>query len=350
MERLDKGTLSNNLQRSVHQPVENLPSHEICQSVTFDSKTFVCPGCGSVGESFLIAPDRYHGRKQAFQLARCKSCTLVWLADPPPPGEIGKHYGPFYDRAIAAAGESSDDRWQKRKRTLSQYKNGGAILDLGCSSGSFISSLPKGNWDLYGIEMSAESAARAQRLCGAKIFVGDILDADFAPSSFDVITCFHVFEHLYHPKAVLEKVCEWLKPGGIFYVLVPNIDSAGARIFGTYWYALELPRHLYHFSPKSLSRLAEAAGLEVTSLETHRELFFEYSTRYLFDRLLQQCGFQRVSLAEAPAPGIPFRMVRKMFRLSVLPVITAIAAFAGDGESIHAVFRKDDPVKAPSAA
>ena len=61
--------------------------------------------------------------------------------------------------------------------------------------------------------------------------MGDILEAPFPPESFDVITCFDVLEHLYEPRQVMTQGGKWLKPGGIFYVLVPNIDSAEARVF-----------------------------------------------------------------------------------------------------------------------
>ena len=77
-------------------------------------------------------------------------------------------------------------------------------------------------------------------------------------------------EHLYEPRQVMARVGEWLKPGGIFYVLVPNVDSAEARLFGSYWHGLELPRHLFHYSPASLKFLAESAGLREVSVETRR--------------------------------------------------------------------------------
>lgn len=227
-----------------------------------------------------------------------------------------------------------------RKQAFTQYKKNGAILDLGCSSGSFLRALGSKDWDLHGIEMSVESAKRAQADSGAKVFVGDILDALFQPDSFDVITCFHVFEHLYRPRDVLQKVFEWLKPGGIFYVLVPNIDSAGARIFRSYWYALELPRHIFHYSPRSLGTMARSVGFEPVSVTTHREIFFEQSTRYILDNMLRGVGIQRVPPSNTLPPGIMFRLVRKAFRLSILPLLTGLASVAGDGESIHAVFKK----------
>lgn len=299
-----------------------------------------CPGCGQDGaEKFLAAPDRFHGRPEVYQLLRCPSCSLVWLENPPIPEEMGYHYGADYDRAIAGAGEDPD-HWRDRRDTLLRYKSGGSILDLGCSSGGFLTSVKSPAWKLYGIEMSEPVARKAEAKCGAQVFVGDILDAPFAPASFDAITCFHVFEHLYHPKEVLAKVAEWLKPGGIFYTMMPNIDSAGAHIFGSYWYALELPRHLYHFSPTSLRNMAASVGLEQVSMTTHREVFIEYSSRYLLDRALRKVGISRVPLAQAKSLSLPWKAVRKMFRMTALPALNGVASFAGDGESLHVVLRR----------
>lgn len=300
-----------------------------------------CPCCDNTSiEAYLMAPDRFHGRTIPFRLVRCSACSLVWIADPPKTEEMALNYSQDYDRSVAAAGDSSPGRWRDRKRTLTQYKQSGAILDLGCSAGSFLKALGSKEWELYGIDMSSESARRAQAECGANVIVGDILDAPFSASSFDVITCFHVLEHLYKPREVLSKVMEWLKPGGIFYMLVPNIDSAGAHIFRSYWYALELPRHVFHYSPKSLSTMTRSVGLDVISLTTHREVFIEQSTRYIIDDMFRRMGVRRVPLANTPPPGIMFRLVRKAFRLTILPILTGLASLTGDGESIHAVFQK----------
>ncbi len=305
------------------------------------SKLRSCIVCGHEGaEDLLQAPDRFHGATELYRLLRCPECSLVWLDNPPKPEDMGRHYGQDYDRKIAAAGETSPGRWRDRRETLSRHQQGGAILDLGCSSGSFLETLKGGKWDLYGVEMSTESAERALARCGAKVFVGDILDAPYKPASFDAITCFHVFEHLYHPREVLAKVSEWLKPGGIFYALMPNIDSAGLKVFKSYWYALELPRHLYHYSPKSLGRMAASVGLEEVSMETGREVFIEYSMHYMVSDVLGKVGIHRQPLSKAEEASFPRKVVRKMYRLTVQPLLTGFISLAGDGESIHAVFRK----------
>ena len=185
---------------------------------------------------------------------------------------------------------------------------------------------------------------------GLQVFVGDILDAPFPAQSFDVITCFNVFEHVYDPKEVLVRVAKWLKPGGVFYTLMPNIDSAGARIFQSYWYPLELPRHLYHFSPATLRKVAESAGLRVVSMETWRELFIESSTRFLFDDIVGKFGISRLPMSKvSDDANLPWRIVRKIYRLTFLQLFTAIASLAGPGETLAAVLTRDGASRGVSA-
>jgi SAM-dependent methyltransferase len=301
----------------------------------------VCPICeGSGAREWLKAPDRFHGRQERYTLVRCPSCSLVWLSHPPKPNEMHLHYTEAYDRLISAAGENSPSRWGFRKEALAPHKQSGALLDLGCSSGAFLRSLGGNAWDLYGVEMSAESAKEAQRKTGASVFVGEILDAGFPPAFFDVITCFDVLEHLYEPRRVMAKVAEWLKPGGIFYVLVPNIDSAEGRVFGSYWHGLELPRHLFHYCPESLEFLAKSAGLRRLSLETRRNPAVGTSLRYVWDDIFRSVGIRKTPVAYRREARLPWRAARKLVRMTVLRGLLAMAPLAGGGESIHAVFQK----------
>jgi 2-polyprenyl-3-methyl-5-hydroxy-6-metoxy-1,4-benzoquinol methylase len=302
-----------------------------------------CIACGASDPKFFLeATDRFYRRPQRYRLLRCSQCSHVWLDDPPKPEEMGQHYGPDYDRVITIGGENSTQRWQDRREAIYKYKTSGSILDIGCSSGAFLESMKGPDWQLSGIEMSAETAKRAAARTGGYIFAGDIMDAPFAPQSFDVITCFDVLEHVYDPRKVLAKVAEWLKPGGIYYVLVPNIDSGEARAFKTYWYGLELPRHLSHFSPESLGRLAKSAKLEIASLEARPNSAFGHSTRYIADDLLSSIGISRRPMATAKDPSFPRKAVRKAFRVTLVPIIYKSISLFGAGESIHAVFKKSD--------
>ena len=302
-----------------------------------------CPVCGHAGaREWLQAPDRFHGRRRDYELVRCSTCSLVWLTHPPRPDEMHEHYTDAYHSLISGAGEDSPARWGFRKTAIAQHKPSGSLLDLGCSSGSFFEFIKGEQWKLYGIEMSAECAKIAREKSGAEVFVGDIVDAQFPPESFDVITCFDVLEHLYEPRQVMAKVINWLKPGGIFYVLVPNIDSAEARVFGSYWCGLELPRHLFHYSPTSLSYLARSVGLQEISLVTKRNAAVGVNIRYLIDDLFRAVGISRTPQAYLGPPSLPWRAVRKLVRITFLRFLLALAPVAGGGESIHAVFGKKD--------
>lgn len=300
-----------------------------------------CPICGQNGaESWLEAPDRWHRRQQLHQLISCSSCSLVWVRNPPSPGEMNHHYGTDYHRLVNRAGESSPIRWRKYAENLKQYKRAGALLDLGCSSGAFLASLKSQPWKLSGIEISSSSARKARATTGAEVFVGDILAAPFPPGSFDVVTCFDVLEHVHQPREVVEKVWEWLKPDGIFYVVLPNILSWEARIFRSYWFGLELPRHLFHFSPESLRRLLESVGFRGEWLVTPRICYADYSTRYVYDAILGKLGFSCSALANGTVPRLPWRVIRKCLRLSVLSLFSGAASRAGRGPSIESIFRK----------
>ena len=101
------------------------------------------------------------------------------------------------------------------------------------------------------------------------MFTGDPMDAPFAPGSFDLVTAFHVLEHLPDPLGVLRRMLGWLAPGGSAVIEVPNVAGAGARLFGRYWSGLDMPRHLVHFTPATLTALAERAGGRVVAM-THR--------------------------------------------------------------------------------
>jgi SAM-dependent methyltransferase len=305
-----------------------------------------CPVCGDVDtKEWLQAPDRFHGRTQLYTLVRCSVCSLVWLSDPPQADEMYQHYTDEYHRLISAAGDAPE-RWEFRREALTRYKpNGGGLLDLGCSSGAFLAFMRGQAWELYGVEMSAEGARTAEERSQAQVFVGNVLDAPFGGESFDAITCFDVLEHLYEPRQVMARVSEWLKPGGIFYVLVPNVDSAEARLFGSYWHGLELPRHLFHYSPASLKYLAESAGLLEVSLETRRNPAVGTSMRYVWDDIFRVVGIRQTPVAYRGEANLSWRAARKLVRMTFLRVLLAMAPVVGGGESIHAIFRKDDGSK-----
>ncbi len=253
---------------------------------------------------------------------------------------MASHYGNVYDIAITAPGDLYPHHWDVVSNKLLQYVQSGSILDIGCSSGSFLRTLKGELWKLYGIEMSPVVADCARRSTGADVFVGDVLDAPFEDNNFDAVSGFHVLEHMYDPRKVMIKVLSWLKPGGIFTLTLPNIDSLEARIFGCHWFGLDVPRHLWQFSPHALSAMASSVGFEQVELATAASCYIEGSIRNRVADWNLRRGTVPIPLSKGDGPGLPFTILRKAFRLAFITPFRHMAAAAGAGADLHAVFRK----------
>jgi len=252
------------------------------------------------------------------------------------------HYGAEYHKSITNAGETRiDSRWHYARKKVLELAQGGALLDIGCSSGGFLRTLKGGDWKLYGVEMSPEEARTTEANSGAQVYVGGILDAPFPESSFDVITGFHVLEHVPQPIDVVIRLQKWLKPGGILYLHVPNIEALEARLFRSYWYGLELPRHLLHFAPASFRRLFAETDLDEIYLQTLSRNHIEASVTYILDDIRQKFGLAATTLdGVKQSPGIAWKVIRKLWRLGVIEPISYITAVCGRGPGIEAAYRK----------
>jgi SAM-dependent methyltransferase len=118
-------------------------------------------------------------------------------------------------------------------------------------------------FDVIGIDTSAEAAQVAASENDVPVMVATLRTAGFAPSSFDLVTLFHVMEHVTNPREVLTEVHRILQPDGSIVVQVPNIDSWQFRWFGAKWYGLDIPRHVIDYSRQSIVRLLEDAGFRI---------------------------------------------------------------------------------------
>jgi SAM-dependent methyltransferase len=135
----------------------------------------------------------------------------------------------------------------------------GALLDVGCSTGAFLTAAVQDGWEVTGIEPSAWLAAQARARSGAEVHECSFEDWPLPARPFDAITMWDVLEHVEDPRAVLAKAGRALRSGGILGLNVPNIASLPARCMGRRW-PLILPEHTYYFTPASLARLLEETG------------------------------------------------------------------------------------------
>jgi SAM-dependent methyltransferase len=242
---------------------------------TVDWDDTACLLCGSHRSSLLLeAPDCQpgtHGLR--FAVVQCHECGLCYTNPRPSPLSIGQFYPPMY-RPHQRRARSSSRRWfgrrsRKERQTL-PWHGQGRLLDFGCGGGSYLERMAKQGWQVTGLDVSPMTVARIRKDLGLTALVGSLPHPELGPGSFDVITMWHSLEHVHEPLAVLRAAHTLLAPGGRLIVAVPNIDSLPFRWFGSAWFGLDLPRHLTHFTPPTLSHMLERAGFRPTPVRMIR--------------------------------------------------------------------------------
>lgn len=229
-------------------------------------ESVACNLCGSdqmipviVGRDRLFHPD------STFNVVRCADCTLAYLNPRPDAEELGAYYPLEYHAGVRDYHDSPCSTMQVglgiwlRRRTP-PFVPGGRLLDIGCSGGGYLLEMRKRGWEVHGVEMDPDVRRFEQLGLSVRSGLAEVALAEFPDEHFDVVTSWHVLEHVFDPSRVLSEAYRILKPGGVLMLEVPNFDSLDRRVLRTYWAALELPRHLYHFTPKTLGALLQKAG------------------------------------------------------------------------------------------
>jgi SAM-dependent methyltransferase len=193
---------------------------------------------------------------------RCAGCGLVFI-DPVPAAALSPAtYGPDYYEPWQGAEETARfDLWRRRLLMVARRAPVGSLLDVGCADGLFLKVARDDGWSVEGIEFSPEGARRASLRLGRPVAVGDLTRDRLLRGPFDVVTLWHVLEHLSDPGAMLAAVFRRLRPGGLVAVAVPNLDNlpmqvayrlARRRALPLYEARAREP-HLSHFNPVTLS-------------------------------------------------------------------------------------------------
>jgi len=235
-----------------------------------------CPlGCPARDKLVLIGRDRLHNIPGEFRVVRCGECGLMRTEPRPTLAAIGNYYpaeyAPYQDTQIQVNSPKMAVRpsWKVNARRILNKDSKmlpairpGRLLEIGCASGAYLHHMAGLGWQVEGIEFSQTSADAARRL-GYKVFSGTIEAVEDRFECYDLIVGWMVFEHLHNPTLVLEKAHEWVRPGGWLVISVPDAGSLEFKIFKHRWYALDLPRHLYHYTLKSLGNLLRCSGWEI---------------------------------------------------------------------------------------
>jgi len=250
-------------------------------------------GCGadSAEAVFVVNVDEL-----SLTVARCGGCGVYVLDPMPTPDQLAPYYAPSYygstpKKFVGPVARAIGWFQAGRARMVARHAEAPArVLDVGCGNGGFIMQLHERGYAVEGTELSDSSASRVPNDADVPMHVGDLLDLDLPHGTYDVITMWHVLEHVPDPHATVQRIADLLKPGGTFLLAVPNAESWQARWFGRHWLHLDPPRHLYGFGPRSIDTLLRDAGFDTSSSHTWS---LEQNPYGLAQSLLNAMGFPR---------------------------------------------------------
>jgi SAM-dependent methyltransferase len=210
----------------------------------------------------------------------CPTCGLVFV-DPVPPEatDIGTYGSEYYEPWQRDQERPRRRLWRRRLRRLeARAGTRGSLLDIGCGDGLFLRVARDAGWRVDGIEFSPEGAGRAAARLGRPVAVGDLAASAMLPGPFDVVTLWHVLEHLPEPRPMLAAAHHRLVPGGLLVVAVPNLENLPMRAAYRLARGRPLPLyepgarepHLSHFDRRTLGRIVAGAGFTGLAITTDR--------------------------------------------------------------------------------
>lgn len=214
-----------------------------------------CPVCDSTDST------RRFASRNGYPILLCRSCGLTYTddAEAPPPSELYPHFDQSETAGLKAVRSGLGLFLRQREAMIRRVKPSGRLLDYGCGSGAFANWMSLSGYDVVGLEpFSLGKPAVRDRLT---LLRAPLEEVEGGLGEFDVITLWHVLEHVKHPDRLLERLSRRLAPGGVVVISVPNFRSWQRGLFDGGWFHLDPPRHLVHFDPDTLRATLDRAGL-----------------------------------------------------------------------------------------
>lgn len=231
----------------------------------------------SEDEVFLICKDHSVSGEE-FHLLRDPESKMLITFPKPAPEDLPSYYeSPEYISHTDSTSSLTDKIYQAVKKFMlskklswieNEFPEKGKILDFGAGTGDFLIAAKSRGWEVHGVEPEKKARARA-------VEKGLNLQADLSGlkfETFDVISLWHVLEHIPVPGDKIAELEKLLKPGGLLIIAVPNYKSYDAEYYKEYWAAYDVPRHLWHFSRTSFDKIFSGTDLKQ-----------EYSKAMIFD-------------------------------------------------------------------
>jgi 2-polyprenyl-3-methyl-5-hydroxy-6-metoxy-1,4-benzoquinol methylase len=236
-----------------------------------------CPVCNDKSFSDFIICKDYFSSLETYGLKRCVGCGFLFTQNVPTEDKIGKYYeSPNYISHTDTKKGIVNYLYHFARQFMLQKKcslvskvsglKSGSLLDYGSGTGYFLNAMSQKGWQTLGIEKSDVGREFSKSEFGITIQEPSYL-ASIEAESYDVISLWHVLEHIEDLNAFMQELIRILKPSGTLVIAVPNSESYDAIHYGKFWAAYDVPRHLWHFSPDTVSLLAKKHLLKIIDLK-----------------------------------------------------------------------------------
>ncbi len=224
-----------------------------------------CDICGAAGPRRVRKNVRDYVTGDVFRILHCASCGAA--RTDPVPADLGRYYATRYRSFNPVASAvlrrlylRRVDGWRDVLRTP------GRALEVGAGRGWMLRALRQRGWLAVGTERSVAAAATARATGGAPVFVGEVTALRQGPI-LDLVVMFHVLEHIADPLGALREVSARMRTDGVLILGIPNLASWQARLTGPHWRHLDVPRHLWHFTPASIERALASTGFRLERID-----------------------------------------------------------------------------------
>jgi SAM-dependent methyltransferase len=313
-----------------------------------------CHVCGQTDPAELFTTQD-HVTGERFGIVACRRCALAWTDPRPTPEALARYYPPAYygtaGRRLGFGLEKAVTWFRQRiaKRIGRAQPAPGRILEVGSGRGTLLAELARRGWTAIGTEFAAALSGSAVNEMGIQVYqTPDLRQCNFPASSFDVVILQHVLEHLPAPLTTLQEIRRIIKPQGSLIVVVPNFGGWVAQWTGANWFALDVPRHMFHFTPASLERALAASGFAAqhTGTLSLEQDVFGWAQSWLnaagapfnlfYDQIRNPAARLRYGAAAGPAAPVRAGVFVGGLALSSLGLpVVLLAALVGRGGTLE---------------